>query len=330
MKVTVVLESKMVFSAASAVYLCAMADQRPIGKRIKYTGIYGLIRLLIALANGMPRSFWLRFCGWLGSLAYWFAHDTRRKAQTHLALAFTGQLTYRQIVRLSKDMFRYLGMNAGEMLRAIGVRTLNDLDQFLVTHGYENFQAAHAKGKGVIFLTCHVGAFDLQVTNMALRGLKPNIVGTALKDPRLNDLLFQYRNSYGAVAVARGKETLRLIKSLKSGGSVAILIDQDTKVKSRFVHFFGMPAATPVGAAILAMKTGASVVPTYVFLGKDGLQHMHILPELPLQLTGDDETDMIANTQHYTAVTEKIIREHPEQWVWMHERWKTRPGEEIV
>jgi KDO2-lipid IV(A) lauroyltransferase len=306
-----------------------MSHSRPLGKRIKDHVVYAMVRVFIAVANLMPRVWWLRFCGALGSVAYHFATDTREKAQAHLGLAYAGRLSVREIIALNKKMFRYLGMNAGEMLRAIQVRSLSDLNRFLVTHGYENFEAAQRKGKGVIFLACHVGAFDLQVTNMALRGLKPNIIGTALKDPRLNDLLFNYRNAYGAVAVERGRETLRLLKALKTGGSVAILIDQDTKVKSRFVNFFGMPAATPVGAAILAMKTGASVVPTYVFLGDDWKQHMHILPELPLVLTGDDEADMIANTQAYTDSTEKIIRQHPEQWVWMHERWKTRPGEEI-
>ncbi|MEQ9592067.1 MAG: lysophospholipid acyltransferase family protein, partial [Cyclobacteriaceae bacterium] len=207
---------------------------------------------------------------------------------------------------------------------------LDDLNKFLVTHGIENFEKATAKGNGVIFLTCHLGAFDLQITNMALRGLKPNIIGTPLKDERLNELLFSYRNTYGAVAVERGKETLRLIKALKTGGSVAILIDQDTRVKSRFVNFFNMKAATPVGAAILALKTGAAVVPTYVHLGEDNLQHMYILPEISLERTGDEEQDMIVNTQKFTAFIEEQVRKYPAQWVWMHERWKTKPGEEIV
>ena len=165
---------------------------------------------------------------------------------------------------------------------------------------------------------------------MALHGLKPNIIGTPLKDARLNELLFDYRNAHGAVAVERGKETFRLIKALKSAGSVAILIDQDTKVKSRFVNFFGMPAAAPVGASILAMKTGAAIVPTYIYLGGDGLQHMHILPEIAWTEKGNEEDNMIANTQNYTSFIECVIRQHPEQWVWMHERWKTKPGEEVV
>lgn len=278
----------------------------------------------------MPRALWLWFCGLLGRIAYSFAAETRELIIFHLGLAYGKELSLREINELSKETFKMLGKNAGDVLRAKKVKTLDDLNKFLVTHGIENFEAATAKGKGVIFLTCHLGAFDLQITNMALRGLKPNIIGTPLKDERLNDLLFNYRNAYGAVAVERGKETLRLIKALKTAGSIAILIDQDTKVKSRFVDFFGMKAATPVGATILAMKTGAAVVPTYIYLGEDNKQHMHILPEIQLELSGDEEKDMIVNTQNFTTFIEDQIRAHPSQWVWMHERWKTRPGEEIM
>jgi KDO2-lipid IV(A) lauroyltransferase len=116
-----------------------------------------------------------------------------------------------------------------------------------------------------------------------------------------------------------------MIKVLKSGGSLALLIDQDTKVKTVFVNFFGIQAATPVGATMMAMKTGASVVPTYVHLAEDGLQHMHILPEVPMRITENEEEDMVHNTQVLTSIIEGWIRKHPDQWVWMHKRWKTRP-----
>ncbi|MCB0492875.1 MAG: lysophospholipid acyltransferase family protein [Cyclobacteriaceae bacterium] len=304
--------------------------KRPFKKRLKYSVIYYFVRLLIFVSNLIPRKLWLWFCGVLGRVAYTFANKTRELMILHLGMAYNKEKSLREILDLSKESFKMLGKNAGEVLRARSVKSMEDLDKFLVTHGIENFEVATAKGKGVIFLTCHLGAFDLQITNMALRGLKPNIIGTPLKDERLNDLLFNYRNAYGAVAVERGKETLRLIKALKTAGSIAILIDQDTKVKSRFVDFFGMKAATPVGATILAMKTGAAVVPTYIYLGEDGMQHMHILPEIPLILTGDEEKDMLVNTQNYTSFIEEQVRAHPSQWVWMHERWKTRPGEEIV
>ena len=299
-------------------------------KEIKYSAIYYFVRFLIFVSNLIPRSWWLAFCGFLGRVAYSFANQTRQRTLLHLGMAYGKEKSDVEILSLSKRMFVMLGKNAGDILRARkAVRTLADLGRFLVVEGYENFELATAKGKGVIFLTCHLGAFDLQITVMSLRGLKPNIIGTPLKDERLNELLFDYRNAYGAVAIERGKETLRLLKALKTGGSVAILIDQDTKVKSRFVNFYGMPAATPVGAAILALKTGAAIVPTYIYLGDDNMQHMHILPQMPLEVSGNEELDMIVNTQNYTRFIEEQVRKHPDQWVWMHERWKTRPGEEV-
>jgi Kdo2-lipid IVA lauroyltransferase/acyltransferase len=179
-------------------------------------------------------------------------------------------------------------------------------------------------------VTCHVGAFELQIANMTLRGLNPLIVGTPLKDPRLNELLFSSRSAHGGIAVERGKEGMKLVKGLLQGGTVALLIDQDTKVKSRFVNFFGMPASTPAGVALLALKTKAAVVPSYIHYNKaDGKQHMYLLPEFPLIDTGNEENDLVANTQLYTSFIEDAIRKHPTQWVWMHERWKTKPGEEI-
>src|SRR5690606_6319177 len=98
----------------------------------------------------------------------------------------------------------------------------------------------------------------------------------------------------------------------------------DTKVKKVFVNFFGRPAATPVGAAVLALKTGAAVVPTYIYLGDDGLQHMHILPRIPMTVTGNEEEDVRNNTQVMTNFIEDVVRQHPDQWVWMHRRWRTR------
>lgn len=299
-----------------------MSGLRKFRKKIKYQLLYWLVKFLIFSSNLPPRRMWLTFCGGLGILAHTFSGRTKRLMIEHLSVAFP-EKSASEIRRLTRNTFRLLGKNAGEILRASKISSLDQLNRILITHGYENFEAANRKGKGVIFLTCHLGAFDLQVTNMALRGLNPNIIGTPLKDERLNELLWKYRNQHGAVAIARGRETFRMIKVLKSGGSVALLIDQDTKVKSVFVDFFGKPASTPVGATVLAMKTGAAIIPTYVHLGSDGMQHMHILPEVHLRITEDEEGDIVFNTQLLTTMIEGWIREYPEQWVWMHERWRT-------
>jgi Kdo2-lipid IVA lauroyltransferase/acyltransferase len=299
-------------------------NKRPFLKRLKYFCLYWFVRFMLAFSNLLPRTWWLAFCGWLGRLAFAMMPHFRSLTVVHLGLAFGSEKSAKEIYQLAKQVYVMLGKNAGDIFRSMAVKSLRDLEKFLTTTGLENFEQASAKHKGVIFLTCHLGAFDMQITNMALRGLKPNIIGTTLKDPRLNSLLTAYRNAYGAIAIERGKETFRLIKALKSGGAIAILIDQDTNVKSVMVDFFGMKASTPVGAAVLALKTGAAVVPTIIYLGDDNKQHMEVFPEISVISTGDEGQDIVTNTQRFTQFIEQQIRKHPEQWVWMHERWKTR------
>jgi KDO2-lipid IV(A) lauroyltransferase len=193
---------------------------KKIKRKIRYTLVYRLVRFFIFLSGMMPRVAWLKFCGFLGRFSYHVAPQTRALVIQHLQLAWPGKSSS-EIRSLAKNVFEYLGKNSGEMLRATRVETLEDLKEFLVVHGMENFEVANKKGKGVIFLTCHLGAFDLQVSTMALHGLNPNIIGTPLKNKKLNKLLWDYRNKYGAIAIERGRETFRMIKILKSGGSVA-------------------------------------------------------------------------------------------------------------
>lgn len=309
----------------SPFFIFARMKKRKARKRFKYFLLYWFVRFLLAFSNFLPRTWWLAICGWLGKLAFALSGRFRDQTVAHLGLAYGGKKSAREIYALARQTFIMTGKNAGDIFRSMRVKSLVDLEKFLVTTGLEHFEKANAKGKGIIFLTCHLGAFDLQVTNMALRGLKPNIIGTTLKDPRLNDLLVNYRNAYGAIAIERGKETFRLIKALKMGGAVAILIDQDTKVKSVFVDFFGMKASTPVGAAVLALKTGAAIVPSTIHLGADNKQHMEIFPELEVTSTGNEEADILTNTQRFTNFIEQEVRKHPDQWLWMHRRWRTRP-----
>lgn len=303
-----------------------LIEERTVFKKIKYFFLYWFVRSMLAISNLFPRTWWLAFCGWLGRVSFLLFPKFKKITIYHLQLAYKQEKSANEIYELAKQVFIMVGKNAGDTFRSINVKSLAQLEEFLVTTGIENYERANAKNKGVIFLTCHMGAFDMQITNMALRGLKPNIIGTSLKDPRLNELLVNYRSAYGAIAIPRGKETFRLIKVLKQGGAIAILIDQDTTVKGVFVDFFGMKAFTPVGAAVLALKTGAAVVPTIIYLGKDGKQHMELFPEIPISCTGNEDQDVMTNTQTFTEFIESQIRKHPEQWVWMHERWKTQPA----
>src|SRR5690606_30008359 len=132
-----------------------MSKRKKIKRKVRYGAVYRVVRFLILISNQIPRITWLKFCGFLGRIAYYFSSKTRRLIRRHLALAFP-EKTEIEIRKLSNTVFEYLGKNGGEMLRATRVRTLEDLQTFLVTHGLENYEQAIAKGKGVIFLTCHL------------------------------------------------------------------------------------------------------------------------------------------------------------------------------
>ena len=298
-------------------------------RKIRYNFIYALLRFMIFISNLMPRVLWIKLCGALGRFSGILTANSRKRVVEHLTMVYGKEKSDREIKKLSWKVFEMLGKNAGDIIRGFTIMEQKDFEKFRVINGIEHVEAAHQKGKGVIFLTAHLGSFEFTATELSFRGYKPLIVGTRLKDDRLNDLLTQQRNKLGATLVERGKDTVKLVKNLKSGGTMIILIDQDTKVKSRFVNFLGYPCATPIGATLMALKTGAAVVPIFTHLRDDYKLVINCYPEIDMTITGDEETDLVVNTQKLNDVTETEIRKHPEQWVWMHERWKTKPGEEI-
>lgn len=305
-----------------------MMTWKKFRRRVRYNIIYVVIRFLIFVSGLIPRKFWLSLFGSIGGLSYYLAPYSRKVAIENLTLAYGLEKSPAEIKRLARKVFVMMGKNGADVIRSHRITRLTDYEKMRCINGIEYIEQAYKKGKGVLFLTAHLGAFELCATEMAFRGYKPLIIGTAMKDAKLTELLWRQRSKLGALAIERGKETVRLIKTLKSGGTVAILIDQDTRVKSVFVDFFGKPCATPIGAAVLALKTGAAVVPVFLHLRADGKQEVTCYPEIELTKTGNEEEDIKVNTQKFTSVIEAEVRKYPEQWLWIHERWKTKPGVE--
>ena len=213
--------------------------------------------------------------------------------------------------------------NAGVVLRQFLIPRERFYQQTIV-HGANHAKEAFSSGRGVIFLTAHLGPFECLAHELAIRGYNPYIIGTPLKDRMLNELVNANRAKFGGVVIERGKETYRVMKNLMAGGTMAILIDQDTSVKSVFVDFFGTPCSTPAGAVMIAMKTGAAVIPVFSHLNTKGQHEVDYYKEVKLQTTGNESNDIQTNTQTLTTIIEKQIRKYPDQWVWMHRRWKTQ------
>jgi len=185
---------------------------------------------------------------------------------------------------------------------------------------------ALARGRGVVFVSGHVGNWELLARRVGLGGLPASTIAKESTDWRLTRIVERFRTQGCVESIWRGQPgaVKRMLRVLKSGGIRGLLIDQDTAVQSVYVPFFGRPASTPRAAADLALRTGAAVVVGFCQRKEDGRYRLSMKEISPLQ-TGDANNDAVALTRAMTAEIEGAIRRTPEQWVWMHSRWKTQP-----
>lgn len=293
-------------------------------RKLKYTLLVSLVKSLIWISSWMPRS-WLHFIfSGLGRMAYALVKGERRKTISNIKIGYP-EKSDEECRVFAKEVFVNLGKNYADLAKGLSIKSKEQYRRIIRIEGEEHFQKAFDKGKGVIALGCHLGAFELYGTYCGLH--YPAVgVGARLKNESLDRLLVENRTSRGIDYTHRGENTLKMVRALKQGKVVIMLIDQDTdKVKNVFVDFYGKKAATPIGAALLAIKTGASVVPMAMSL-QDGKQVLTIKPEISLELSGDEEKDIQVNTQRFSDSLEDFIQEYPTQWVWVHERWKTQPA----
>jgi KDO2-lipid IV(A) lauroyltransferase len=249
----------------------------------------------------------------------------RRIAEFNLKLAFP-EWTDAQREATLRGMVRSLGWMAAEFAR-MPRYTRENIEEIIVLDGNENFLEGQRRGKGVLFLTAHMGAWELSSYAHALYGYPLHYMARPLDNARLDALVNRYRGLSGNQPIFKNESARAMLKTLREAGTVGILADQNTlPEEGAFVDFFGTPACTTTGIARVALHTGAAVVPGYA-VWDESLKKYRLRFEPPLELvrTGDAERDILENTQRFAKVTEEIIRKYPEQWVWVHARWKTRP-----
>jgi KDO2-lipid IV(A) lauroyltransferase len=193
--------------------------------------------------------------------------------------------------------------------------------------GLENYRQASGRGKGVLFLTGHLGAWELSAFAHSLNGYPLSIVMRPLDNPYLDALAERYRTMHGNHTVSKDDSVRPLLAAMHRGECVGILMDTNmTPPQGVFVEFFGIPACTASGLARIALRTDAAVVPAFTIW--DGEKRKYVLRfERALELirTGEEQADVVANTARFTSVIEEHVRRNPEQWLWVHRRWKTRP-----
>ena len=252
----------------------------------------------------------------------------KKTALFNLRLAFP-EWTEQQRKQTVRKMVRHLGWMAAEFSRFPKYNATN-IEQIVILDGHENFLEGLRRGKGVIYLTGHIGAWELSSFAHALYGFPLFFMARPLDNKRIDALVNGYRTLSGNKPVFKNESARTMLRILKEAGTLGILADQNTLPEEGvFVDFFGKTACATSGIARVAMHTGAAVVPGYAYWNENlGKYRLRFEPPVELVSTGNTERDVFENTQRFTKIIEEIIRQHPEQWVWLHARWKTRPQDE--
>ena len=205
-------------------------------------------------------------------------------------------------------------------------RSPASMEKLVRWHGVENVRAARAKGKGVFILTGHFGNWEWASQAAYKIVGQAALVARPIDWPPADRLVNFWRTKSGHKTVPKAGSARTLLRALKQGRVVALLLDQNVDwYDGEWVDFFGRPACSNKGLALLARATGTPVVPFHSVRAKDGKLDVYFGEEVPLVKTDDKTMDIWNNTQNYTRVLEDIIRQNPEQWFWLHQRWKTKP-----
>lgn len=294
-------------------------------KRLKRFLRYLLIRAAGALAALLPARVAGALGARLGALAWHLARTDRSRSLDSLARAFP-EKSDAERVALSKACFAHLGRMAGELVCVREIdRSLGDWVEW-PPEAQAVVKEGLARGKGVIFVSGHLGSWELLARTVALHGYPCTTIAKETTDPRTTRLIERFRESGKLHSIWRGRDgaAKQMLKVLKSGGILGLLIDQDTDVQSVWVPFFGHPAKTPRAAADLALRTGAAVVFGACRRVAPGRYQLS-MREVPPPTAGSEEERSLALTATLTKAIEEAVRAAPEQWVWMHRRWRHPP-----
>jgi len=267
-----------------------------------------------------------RFVGaGFASVAFKMRAPLRCAADFNLRMVFP-DWTDEQRTQVTRGMIRQVGWMAGEFSQ-FPKYTRENIQNIVAIDGAENFEAAQARGKGVLFLTGHMSAWELAPFAHALYGHPLHFLVRPVANRRVDALVNYYRCLSGNAPIEKNRAARAILKVLGDGGTVGILADHNTVIEEGvFVDFFGIPASTTSGLARIALRTDAAVVPGFLRWDQESRKYrLGFGPAVELSRTGDEERDVVENTARFTKVIERFVRAHPDQWLWVHKRWKTRP-----
>ncbi len=288
---------------------------------LEYAFAWTLLRLIGSLPRGASR----RVGAALGAVTWWVLPKLRRAGLRNLELAYPDMAPADREQLLRRE-FRYLGWQLGEFSQMPRYTRENTRD-LIRYEGLDHYLKARERGQGVLIVTGHLGAWELSSFWHSLMGYPMTMVIRRLDNPRVDKLVNDIRCLHGNRVVHKDDFARGLLQAMRRGDTVGILMDTNmTPPQGVFVPFFGVPACTASGLARVAMRTGAAVLPGFLVWDAEEQKYvLHFGEEIALAATGDDEQDVLTNTAQFTAAIEGFIRRYPDQWLWVHRRWKTRP-----
>jgi KDO2-lipid IV(A) lauroyltransferase len=286
---------------------------------------YLIARSLLASFALLPLRLALFTGSILGGLGYYFSGRLRRTGQSNLELAFPELDVPRR-----KDLLRGCFQNLGRLLGVFshfGKESPNALQAMIECEGLEHLSAAEQSGRGVILFTGHVGAWELSSFGLSLVGHPLSFLVRRIDNPKIEALVERSRTRRGNRTIDKRSAARSMLQLMQAGGTLGILVDLNTLDREGiFVNFFGVPASTTFVLAKLALRTGALVLPVFAPWDKQrGRFLLKIEQPLSYEASGDESEDVRRLTQLFTSVVEKYVQLYPDQWLWIHRRWKTRP-----
>ena len=287
---------------------------------------YWIVCVLMGTLSVLPRRVARSAGACIGWLAYRVLPRLRQVGRQNLARAFP-EKTPAARNALLRRLYRNLGWLLVEFCQMPSYTEANTRD-FLRYQGLEHFLTAEQKGKGVLIVTGHLGAWELSSFYHSLMGHPMSMVIRRLDNPRVDAMVNRIRCMHGNQVLPKDDFARGLLAAMRQGQAVGILMDTNmTPPQGIFVPFFDTPACTASGLARVALKTDAAVLPGFLLWHEDEQKYVLTFGEqIPLVRSGDLEADVESNTARFTAAIEGYIRAYPDQWLWVHRRWKTRPA----
>lgn len=297
-----------------------------LSKKILRSLIFFSLTSIAFLSRPLSWRWGVRLGGALGTVLFFFLRRERARSLEGLRIAFGNGKSDQELHQIIRRSFQNLGKGLIEILNFENLKP-SQITSLITIDGEEYLEQAAREGNGTILITGHLGNWELMAAALALRGHPLHVIAAPLYDPRIDEWIVRLRSRFGVETISRGSpsSSKKILGVLRKKEVLGLLIDQDTKVNGVFVNFFNKKAYTPAGAAELALRSGAATMMCFITRLPNDCHRITIEKPITLIQSSDHAKDVEINTARFTSRIEEHVKQYPDQWIWMHRRWKTKP-----